>query len=196
MAHVREKTSELDADDLFTIRSAIPAADRGTASALSRLELGTFIERLQDDIQTGVDRLLEEGMISTFSAAQSVEIMFPAQPEQSPTLSKVIFLDTENQVDNRDDLLIRLNEPGRSIPPTSGDQYDCSVLMSYLHGTGGSELRSYRDVLARIRPRFDPLLNEQDAVNLPTDEELTTVYNQLSRLSHQMVCVSMVRHRI
>jgi len=196
VAHVDEKTSELNAAKVSTIRSAIPSADRGTATDLSRLEVASFIERLQDDIQTGVDRLLEEGMISTFSAAQSVEIMFPAQPEQSPTLSKVIFLDTEDQVDNRDDLLKRLNEPGRSIPPTSDDLYDRSVLMSHLHGSEGTELQSYCDVLARIRPRFDRLLNSQDAVNVPTDEELTTVYNQLSRMSHQIVWVSMVCHWI
>jgi hypothetical protein len=196
VAHVDKQTANLNANGVSTIRRAIPLADRDTVPTLTQFELASFIERLQEDIQTGVDRLIDEGMISTFTAARELSIMFPAYPGESPTRSKIIFLNTQDQEDTRDDLLSRLNESGRYSAPRPDDRYDRSVLMSALHGTEGSELQSYRDVLARIRPRFDPLLNLEDASNVPTNAELTNVYSQLSRLSHQMICVVMVRQRV
>lgn len=192
-AHVLVRTLGLSREGTAAVRRTIPAGERQTSVELTNLERAAFILAWQDEIENGRERMPRDGLESSIYIAQQLGMQFPDYPSRSTIQPKTVYLAEPHEEDVRDDVLLLLQalDSSESVSPQS--QYKISERISTLVGTETPVLASYRHLIRRAAPVFDPsVVTSWGDAGVPTPLELFEVYHRLRVLTSGMVYIDAV----
>lgn len=187
--YIMQVASRLTQEQTRTLRGKIQNADWASdATHLTMVECASVITDMED---------LERKDEFALGLARDMGIMLPSCPGQSTDVAQIVYLQTEEQKDSRDNLLSLAKESDLFQVPTLAQKYRLSINRSSVLGTGTPMLESCHDVLEKVRLVFHPSsIMNWGMEGVPTQSQFTAVYDQLRAASHQLICVDPVSRRL